>query len=122
MSDTEKDLPNEVSDGEPGLFDRFADRVSRVTAKAWFFTACVALVIVWAPSFLVVPDIDTWQLLINTPTTVVTFLLVGLMQNSAARTNAATQQKLNAIARSLLDPMDTRDLEEVVGLEDREGS
>lgn len=130
--DVERDLPSEVSDGKPGFFDRFADAVSRYTAKAWFFAACVLLVLLWAPSLLVVPDVDTWQLLINTPTTVVTFLLVGLMQNSSARTTAATNQKLNALAKFHLATAPNRwtadvaaaadELREVFGLEDREGS
>lgn len=133
--DTERDLPSQVSDGKPGFFDRFADAVSRYTAKAWFFASCCLLVLVWAPSFLVVPDVDTWQLLINTPTTVVTFLLVGLMQNSSARSTAATNQKLNALAKFHLATASrdsqpdapavataSQELREVFGLEDREGS
>lgn len=122
VSDVERDLPTEVSDGAPGIFDRFADAVARVTAKAWFFACCVLLVTLWAPSILIIGTLDTWQLIINTATTIVTFLLVGLMQNSTARTNAATQQKLNAICRALLDPTDVADLEQVIGLEDREAS
>lgn len=86
----------------PGVFDRFADRIAAVTAQAWFFAACVALIAVWLPSFLVVDNFDTYQLLINTPTTVVTFLLVGLSQNTAARQDVAAQEKLNATVGALV--------------------
>lgn len=132
MSDTERDLPSEVSDGEPGVFDRFADAVARRTAKAWFFAACLGLVIIWAPSIFFLPSVDTWQLIINTATTIVTFLLVGLMQNATARANAAIHQKLNALAKFHLDTAPNRgfpgvaaacdELSDVFGLERREGS
>lgn len=126
------------SDGEPsaarhhpGMFDRFADRIAAITARAWFFAACVALVAVWLPSFLVVHSFDTWQLLINTPTTVVTFLLVGLAQNTASRQDTASQVKLNAIAAGLVlllkvlgheDSPQAQQLRKTVGLEDDVGS
>lgn len=90
-------MPRQVESGRT-FFDRMADAVATITARSAFFGACLLLVIVWVPSYFLVGDLDTWQLLINTPTTIVTFLLVGLMQNTAARENAATQQKLNALA------------------------
>lgn len=111
--------------GKPGFFDRFADAVAHVTAKAWFFAGCVLLVVLWAPSILIVGTVDTWQLIINTATTIVTFLLVGLMQNTQDRANRALQQKLNAIAAALATIVDDgvrHELREAVGLEDREAS
>lgn len=72
--------PSEVS-GSMGLFDRFADRTSRLVSQAPFFAACVLLVLVWAPTILFL-SFNTWQLLINTATTIVTFLLVALLQNA----------------------------------------
>lgn len=86
----------------PGVFDRLADRVAVVTARAGFFAACVALVVIWLPSLLVVPNFDTWQLLINTPTTILTFLLVGLSRNISAREDIAIQKKLDATAAALV--------------------
>jgi low affinity Fe/Cu permease len=77
---------------------------------------------------------DTWQLIINTLTTIVTFLLVALLQNTQTRADAAIQQKLNAIADGLADLMaalaadhpeldrDRRELADAVGLEQRESS
>jgi low affinity Fe/Cu permease len=58
------------------------------------------------PSFLLLPDVDTWQLIINTITTIVTFLLVALLQNTETRAENATQRKLNAIAVALADLME----------------
>lgn len=126
----QESLPSDAHD-EVGVFDRFADVVSRVTARAWFFAACVALVVMWLPSFLIVRDIDTWQLLINSPTTVITFLLVGLAQNTATRSDSAAQKKLNALAGGLIlvleltghrDSSEYRELKTALGMEQKEGS
>lgn len=111
------------------LFDRFAERASDVVSEAVFFIACVALVVVWVPSILVIRDVDTWQLLINTATTIVTFLLVALLQNSQRRSEIAMHQKLDALADGLADLMegvepdnarlqnDMRELRRAVGIE-----
>jgi low affinity Fe/Cu permease len=111
------------------FFARFATAVNGFVSKAWFFLACVMLVAVWLPTFFAVKDIDTWQLLINTPTTVITFLLVALQSNTSKRDDTAMQTKLNAIADGLADLMDryapegqARELRKAVGLEDRESS
>lgn len=93
-------MPSAV-DHRVSLFDRFAGAASRVVSRAWFFAACVLLVIVWAPSFVLIRDVNTWQLIINTLTTIVTFLLVALLQNAQTRADAATQHKLNALAVGL---------------------
>lgn len=114
-----------AEDGHVGPFDRFADAVAHLTAKAWFFAACVGLVVLWAPSIFIVGTIDTWQLIINTATTIVTFLLVGLMQNTQERANRALQQKVNAIAAALATVVGDdvrRELRAAVGLEQQEGS
>jgi hypothetical protein len=126
------DMPSSVT-GPIGLFDRFAGKASKLASRAPFFAGCVALIIVWAPSIALF-DLDTWQLIINTATTIITFLLVALLQNSQTRNDQATQHKLNAIADGLADLMAhqarrhgdrdlTEDLHELrlaVGLEDRE--
>ncbi|MBC7301006.1 MAG: low affinity iron permease family protein [Nocardia sp.] len=126
-------MPSEVTSRVP-LFDRFATAAATFASKAWFFAACLAMVLVWAPSVLVFPSVDTWQLVINTATTIVTFLLVALLQNTQARSDQALQQKLNAIAEGLAGLMITlardypalehehTELVDAVGLEDRESS
>ncbi|MDP9478136.1 MAG: low affinity iron permease family protein [Actinomycetota bacterium] len=87
------------------FFDRFAGRSADFVSRAPFFAACVLLV-VWAPSYLLVDSFDTYQLLINTPTTIVTFLLVALLQNTQKRSEQAVQHKLNAVADGLADLME----------------
>ncbi len=95
-------MPSDVSE-RVGAFDRFAGVSARVASRALFFTFCVLLVVVWAPTILVLRNIDTWQLIINTVTTIVTFLMVALLQNSQTRSDQALQHKLNAIADGLAD-------------------
>jgi low affinity Fe/Cu permease len=126
-------MPSDVA-GEPSPFDRFATWVSGFASRAYFFAACLLLVVLWLPSYFLLADVNTWQLIINTLTTIVTFLLVALLQNTQTRADAALQQKLNAIADALADLMgelavdhpkldrDRRELTEAVGLEQRESA
>ncbi|WP_162958686.1 low affinity iron permease family protein [Nocardia yunnanensis] len=125
---------NRRGGGTLSPFDRFATTTSDWASRAGFFVFCVALVVIWVPSILVLPSIDTWQLVINTATTIITFLLVALLQNTQRRSDAAVQQKLNAIADALSDLMGElsaeypelqrhrSELADTVGLEKREGS
>ena len=128
-------MPSEVSE-HVGAFDLFATWASKVASRAVFFTFCVLLVVNWLPTILVFRDVDTWQLIINTVTTIITFLMVALLQNSQTRSDQAIQHKLNAIADALSDMMDHLDpgsegrdlandvneLREAVGLEQREST
>jgi low affinity Fe/Cu permease len=104
-----------------GPFERFASRAAALTSGATFFAACVLLVVVWIPSYFVFRNVDTWQLVINTATTIVTFLLVALLQNSQRRSTQAVHEKLDAIADGLADLMehqldrDRADLTEDIG-------
>jgi len=94
---------------EPGqltLFDRFATATAGFVSRAWFFALCVLLVVLWLPSYFAFRDVDLWQLIINTLTTIITFILVALLQNTQRRADSAIQQKLNAIADGLADLMD----------------
>jgi uncharacterized membrane protein len=90
----------------PGFFDRFAERCANFVSRAPFFTFCVLLVIIWAPTYFLVGNFDTYQLIINTPTTIITFLLVALLQNTQRRNEQAIHHKLDAIADGLADLMD----------------
>ena len=129
-------MPSEVSD-RVGFFDRFAGWSSRIASRAYFFTFCVLLIVVWAPTVFVLHDVDTWQLIINTATTIITFLMVALLQNSQTRSDQAVQHKLNAIADGLADVMaflvagegdsvdlrrDMVELQDAVGLEEHEST
>lgn len=131
--DSDRPMPTDVS-GRLSVFDRFASRASNLVSRAWFFLLCLLLVLLWAPSYFVFGSVDTWQLIINTMTTIVTFLLVALLQNTQKRSDDAIQHKLNAIADGLSDLMgqvadehpslgDDRDeLRAAVGLEGRESA
>jgi low affinity Fe/Cu permease len=129
-------MPSEVS-SRVGFFDRFAGRCAHLVGRAAFFTFCVVLVVIWMPSIFAIRDIDTWQLIINTITTIITFLMVALLQNSQTRSDQAIQHKLNAIADGLADLMahtiepesdehdlhsDLTELRDAVGLEEREST
>ncbi|WP_232490933.1 low affinity iron permease family protein [Mycobacterium dioxanotrophicus] len=128
----EQDVMPSNSKSGLSLFDRFATGASSFVSRAWFFLGCVLLVVVWAPTFAFL-QLDTWQLIINTVTTIITFLLVALLQNTERRADDALQQKLNAIAEALGDLMhhlrddpdaedDIKELRAAVGLEDRESA
>jgi len=122
-------MPSDVSD-HVGLFDGFATHASRFFSNAWFFAFCVLLVLLWAPSFFVLGSLDTWQLIINTVTTIVTFLMVALLQNSQTRADDALQDKLNAISAALGELMAhsgvaddyIHELRKAVGIEEKESS
>jgi low affinity Fe/Cu permease len=139
------DVPSDL-----GFFDHFAQRAAEAASRAPFFAVCVLLVVAWLlqgvvnmilngdpSSFLS----DRFQLEINTTTTIITFLMVALLQNAGTRNDLATQDKLNAIATGLADLMehtasatpgsdearldlenDLRELREAVGLELREST
>lgn len=112
----------------PSRFDRFADKINAFTARSWFFAGCMALVVLWVPSYWLIKDVNTWQLLLNTPTTAITFLLVALAANSNARSQRATHTRDNAIAQGVADLLDETDrgdaaeLRESIGIEDRQSS
>ena len=135
-------LPSSVSN-RLGLFDRFATAIARVVSRAPFFAAAVAIVLAWLIEGAVLMAAkgpgafleQTYQLQINTVTTVITFLLVALLQNTQARDNVAIQDKLNAVAEGLSvlmakvhseDKDDLRDameeLRDAVGLETKVGT
>jgi low affinity Fe/Cu permease len=134
-------FPSAVT-GKIGFFDRFAGKASDIVSRAPFFAFCLLLVFVWlvegvlrmvsdGPSAFLG---DSYQLQINTTTTIITFLLVALLQNSQTRSDRALHHKLNAVADGLADLMDhlaeraadedlrrdIRELRAAVGLEKRE--
>jgi low affinity Fe/Cu permease len=81
-------------------FTTVASAVSRWTGRASAFLLCCLVVIVWAATGPLFHYSDTWQLVINTGTTIVTFLMVFLIQNTQNRDNAAIQAKLDELIRT----------------------
>lgn len=104
-------------------FDRFAAWCSYRVAQAPFFVACVLLVAIWVPTLFVL-SVDTSQLIINTATTIITFLMVALLQNSQQQDVNAIHHKLDRLAESLdaVDGVDRDKLTELIGSENRIGA
>jgi len=84
-------------------FNAIADRLTRVLGSMQALVGSVVLVVVWALSGPIFRFSDTWQLFINTSTTVITFWMVFVIQNSANREAKATQLKLDELIRALAD-------------------
>ncbi len=82
-------------------FLKVANGLSRFAGKATTFTVAVGLVILWAAVGPVFGFSDTWQLVINTSTTIITFLMVFLIQNTQNRDTAAMQTKLDELIRAV---------------------
>ncbi len=87
-------------------FDRFAEAAATFVSQGLFFTACVVVVAVWMPTIAIFESIDTWQLVINTLTSVLAFLLIALLQNSERRYDDALHIKIDALAAGLADLME----------------
>jgi low affinity Fe/Cu permease len=121
-----------LSNGKPSLFHYFANSTARAAGHPSTFIAAVAVIVVWGLSGPIFHYSDTWQLVINTGTTIVTFLMVFLIQNTQNRESKAVQLKLDEIIRALegahntllnLEELDDKELEAIhkryVALADR---
>ena len=82
-------------------FGRFAAWASAWLGSKWAFSCAVAVIVVWAATGFAFHYSDTWQLVINTGTTIVTFLMVFLIQNTQNRDARAINLKLNELIRAL---------------------
>ncbi len=87
-------------------FDRFAEAASQFVSRGLFFTISVVVVAIWMPTIFLFHSIDTWQLIINTLTSVLAFLLIALLQNSERRYDEALHHKIDALAAGLADLME----------------
>ena len=96
---------------DPGYtaFDRFAERSSQFVSNGVFFTICLVAVVIWMPTIVVFSSVDTWQLVINTLTSVLAFLLIALLQNSERRYDEALHAKIDAVAAGVADLMEHSD-------------
>jgi low affinity Fe/Cu permease len=103
-------------------FTRFAKSTARVTGRPVTFFLAAAVIVVWAITGPIFDFSDTWQLIINTGTTIVTFLMVFLIQSTQNRDAEAVQVKLDELIRALgnaknelldLEELEEKDLDEI---------
>lgn len=112
-------------------FDRFVEPIYLRVSRPSFFVICTLLVVAWLLSAPLWADLKAWQYVIHTIASVITLLLLALLENAGRRSEEAAQEKLNVIAEALAalmesraadDPQLERDVEklrEAVGLEER---
>jgi low affinity Fe/Cu permease len=112
-------------------FEKFVEAVHRQVSRAPFFLICLAIVVVWAASAPLWPNLKEWQVAIHTVASVLSLLLLVLLENAGRRAEEASQEKLNVLAEALAELMEsrsrndeeladaTRKLREAVGLEER---
>ncbi|TMA55799.1 MAG: low affinity iron permease family protein [Deltaproteobacteria bacterium] len=103
-------------------FGRFSRQVARATGQPAAFGAALAIVLLWAVVGPFFGFSDTWQLVINTGTTIITFLMVFLIQNTQNRDSEAMQIKLDELIRAIdhaqnallnLEELEEKDLERI---------
>lgn len=83
------------------IFDRFAKRVARQTGHSGAFILALMVILAWVITGPLFHFSDTWQLVINTGTTIVTFLMVFIIQNTQNRDTEAMQIKLDELIRAI---------------------
>ena len=87
-------------EARPDYFGRFANRSSYYLGSRWSFLAAITVIVAWGVTGPLFHYSDTWQLVINTGTTIVTFLMVFLIQNTQNRDARAIHLKLNELIRA----------------------
>jgi len=83
------------------IFRRFAQTISNTAGSSWSFLIAFAVVVIWGITGPMYRYSDTWQLVMNTVSSVVTFLVVFLIQNTQNRDSKAIQLKLNELLRGV---------------------
>jgi low affinity Fe/Cu permease len=86
-----------------GVFTRLAETIAWLAGSSWAFLVALGMVIVWGVTGPIFGFSNTWQLVINTGTTIITFLMVFLIQNSQNRDTTAIHLKLDEIIRAMPD-------------------
>lgn len=86
---------------KPDIFTKFTSAVSAILGRPWIFISALVILILWGISGPLLGFSDTWQLIINTGTTIITFLMVFIIQNTQNRDNLAFNIKLDTIMEKL---------------------
>jgi low affinity Fe/Cu permease len=86
---------------DSAFFSRFAKATARMAGRPLTFASATAIILLWAVSGPLFGFSDTWQLVINTATTIITFLMVFLIQNTQNRDSEAIQIKLDELIRAI---------------------
>jgi len=94
-------LGAKTTGGVTHLFTRAASRVSEVAGNHWTFLAMLGVILVWALTGPIFNFSDTWQLFINSATTLITFLMVFIIQNTQNRDAKAMHLKLDELLRAV---------------------
>ncbi|HTN47573.1 MAG TPA: low affinity iron permease family protein [Flavipsychrobacter sp.] len=109
-------MSNSNKPKQKSFFDRFSTLVTKVTGKPVTFIVALSVIIIWAISGPIFNYSDTWQLIINTGTTIITFLMVFVIQQSQNKDTEAMQLKLNELIAATLSAsnrlIDIEDLSE----------
>lgn len=90
-----------MSKPKADFFTRFTTATSVALGRPWVFVVALAVLLLWATSGPIMGFSDTWQLIINTSTTIITFLMVFIIQNTQNRDNLAMNIKLDAMMEQL---------------------
>lgn len=86
---------------EQDVFTRFTTATSTMLGRPWMFVGALVVLVLWGLSGPMLGFSDTWQLIINTSTTIITFLMVFIIQNTQNRDNLALNIKQDAIMEKL---------------------
>ena len=100
MTATKKNTKKEIIPSKTSFFEKWATKVSKATGSTGAFTCAFLIVIVWAICGPFFDFSETWQLVINTGTTIITFLMVFLIQKAQNKDSLAIQLKLNELVAS----------------------
>ncbi len=115
----------------PGPFERFVDAVNDRVSRAPFFGIILAALVLWAVSYPLWKTTTKWELALHTGSSILSLLLLVLLENAGRRSDEAAQEKLNVLAEALAALMESRaaddpelreaaeNLREAVGLEER---
>lgn len=116
---------NEVAESReqadrPHAFERFVDAVNERVSRAPFFAVILVALVAWAVSYPLWKTTTKWELALHTGSSILSLLLLVLLENAGRRSEEAAQEKLNVLAEALAALMDSRaaddpELEEAVG-------